>query len=122
MRILMIGEFSNSILLTVKKSIGPSAEYPDFRQELLNWINNTLAVLCDIGVGPKDGFLVTDETQTWADFVEPIPKWSTVITFVCSKAKLNFDPPVNGSSLQALKESVDEDEWRLNFRAEREGC
>lgn len=118
MRILM---FNESILLTVKKAIGPSAEYPDFRQELINWINTNLAELTDMGIGPEEGFMITDESQTWEDFVEPVPKWATVETYVCSKAKLRFDPPINGSTLQALKEGIEEDGWRLNFRAEREG-
>lgn len=112
--------FNNSILLSVQKDIGPSAEYEEFRQVIINHINTVIAELTQIGVGPSEGFYISDESSTWSDFVEPKPKWLPVITFVCNKVHLRFDPPNAGQALTALKETVEEDEWRISFTVESE--
>lgn len=118
MRILM---FYESILLTVMKAIGPSASYEDFRQEIINWINTAFAELRQIGVGPEEGFMITDEEAVWADFVEPVPRWAPVISYVSTKVKQRFDPPQAGTTSQAYEKILEEDVWRLSWEAEREG-
>lgn len=112
-----------NILTSVKKLIGISAECTDFDMDVILHVNSTFSVLTQLGVGPSEGFSISDDTTIWSDFIpaEDRNKFSMVKTYVFMKAKLVFDPPTNSATLQALKESIEEYEWRLNVAAESNG-
>ena len=111
-----------SILTSVKKLIGISAECTDFDMDVIIHINSTFSALTQLGVGPSEGFSISDDTAIWNDFIPTEDKrFAMVKTYVYMKAKLVFDPPTNSSVLKALEESIDEYEWRLNVAAESNG-
>lgn len=102
----------DSILTSIKQLLGPSAEDTHFDPDIIMHINTVLAILTQVGVGPKTGFAITDATATWSDFIGDDPRLSFVKTYVYLKVKLVFDPPLSSAVLQAMKESISELEWR----------
>lgn len=108
-----------SILTSIKKLLGIAEEYEHFDADLIVHINSVFLILTQIGVGPSDGFMITDSNAFWNDFIpDDIVKMQAVKTFVYLKVKLLFDPPSSSSLLESTKELIKEYEWRLNIAAE----
>jgi hypothetical protein len=103
-----------SILTSIKKLLGPSAEYEHFDPDIIMHINSALMVLTQIGVGPADGFVIEDETSLWTDFLPDGKNLEAVKTYVYLKVKIIFDPPLNASVLESYKQQIKEYESRLN--------
>lgn len=103
-----------SILTYVKKNIGLGEEPSHFDPDIISDINTVLATLTQIGVGPVEGFAISDSFATWSDFLPEEPKWNFVKTYVYLKVKLIFDPPQAQSLLTAIKEEIAEYEWRIS--------
>lgn len=110
----------DSILISVKKSIGPVEAYTPFDDEIIMHTNSVLMTLNQLGIGPKEGFVVHDNAETWSDFLGDVSeaKFEAVKTYVGLKVKLVFDPPSSSTHLQALQEQAAEYEWRLNTQRE----
>ena len=109
----------DSILTSVKKDIGGiTEEYTHFDDTIIRHINSAFVILWQAGVGPSKCFSIKDRYNTWDEFIQDNDELEAVKTYVSQKVKLLFDPPTNSTLLQALKESVSEFEWRLNFFAE----
>lgn len=111
-----------SILATIKKLIGPTAEYDHFDQDLINHINSTFMILTQLGVGPPEGFHIEDDTATWNDFLDDMSLYYGVKTYIYQKVRLIFDPPTNSAHINAIEKSIAEFEWRLNHAAEIEAA
>lgn len=108
-----------SILTSTKKLLGITEEYTHFDMDIIIHINSAFAILTQLGVGPSEGFSIENEYPIWSDFISSDDKqFQMVKTYVYMKVRLVFDPPTNSSHLQALKDAVDEYEWRLNVAAE----
>ena len=108
-----------SILSTIKKLLGASTDYDPFDKDIIVLINSALFTLCQIGVGPKTPFSISDGSETWTDFLgEDASKFEMVKSYIFVKTKIVFDPPVNSFTLSALKEEADMYEWRLNVMSE----
>lgn len=109
------------ILEDVKKLIGPSAIYDEFNTDLVTHINSTFAILNQLGVGPKEGFYITEDgEETWNDYFEDRcnnAQKLMVKSYMYLKVRLQFDPP-NGTVLEAFKEQIKEYEWRLKQSVE----
>lgn len=104
-----------SILQTIKRLIGPSMLSNEFDLDLVVHINSVLFDLMELGVGPKNGFHITGETETWDDFLgDDISKLEAVKTFIYLKVKMIFDPPTIGGVINAYEKLIKEYEWRLN--------
>lgn len=114
----------NSILASVKKINGISESDTTFDGDIILHTNTVFSVLCQLGVGPADGFSIEDESASWTDFIpESSPKYkklNDVKTYVGLRVKLLFDPPSGSAILEAMKEQVKELEWRINIEAETE--
>ena len=108
----------DSILTSVKKMLGIAEEYTHFDEDLIMHINSVFSVLTQIGVGPSEGFSISDSYATWNDFMEDNPKLASVKTYVYMKVRLIFDPPISSSVMEAMKNSISEFEWRLNVESE----
>lgn len=110
----------DSILTSIKKMLGIAEEYTHFDDDLIMHINSVFSILTQIGVGPAEGFSISDEHATWDDFLgdEPNPKLNGVKTYVYQKVRLIFDPPVSSAHSTALSESIKEFEWRLHLESE----
>ena len=59
----------DSILTSVKKMLGIPEEYEQFDMDIIMHINSVLMILTQLGVGPEEGFVITDKSTVWADFI-----------------------------------------------------
>lgn len=107
-----------SILLTIKKMIGPSIDYPAFETDLIVHINTALMVLNQIGIGPVEGFQITGEDETWHDLIGDAKNLDAVKTYIYLRVRMAFDPPTTGATTDAFKEMIKEYEWRLNVQVD----
>lgn len=104
----------DSILLTVKKGIGIDPSYEAFDPDIIMNINSVLFILTQEGIGPKEGFNITGQDETWEDFLgESNTKLSAVQSYVTLKTRLLFDPPQSGTLNEQITKLISELEWRL---------
>ena len=107
-----------SILTSIKKMLGITEEYIHFDTDIIICINSVFLNLTQLGVGPVDGFSISDDTSTWYDFIGDTKKFEAVKTYVYLKVKLLFDPPQSSGATEAIDRQIKELEWRLNVAAE----
>lgn len=109
----------DSILQSIKKMLGLDENYDAFDDDVMMHINSVLMILTQLGVGPKNGFSITGEEETWENYLgEDISKLSAVKTYVYLKVKTMFDPTSSSVVNEATKEMLKELEWRLNSEIE----
>lgn len=109
----------DSILNSIKKLIGMDPEYTQFDTDLIVYINSMFAILKQVGVGPENGFSISDDSATWDEYLPDYDKnFEFVKTYIQQRVKLVFDPPLTSSVLDAMKETIKELEWRLNIAGE----
>lgn len=112
-------EVSDSILNSVKKSLGIEPDYTDFDPDILMHINAAIMTLRQIGIGPVNGYTVTSSEQTFDDYLgEGSTETSMVRAYLFYKTKLGFDPPASTAVMEAIKEMIRETEWRLNIQVD----
>ena len=112
---------SNSILYSIKQMIGGVIADADeaFEIDLIIHINTALSILSQLGVGPKGGFSIEDDTATWSDFIGDNPLLSAIKSYVYIRTLLLFDPSrFNTGLINALETKAKELEWRLNVAVE----
>lgn len=109
----------DNILATTKRLAHLGEDYTEFDKDIIMYINSVFLVLKRIGVGPKEGFYISDGDSTWEDFI-PDNEFlrEAVKAYMGMKVRLKFDPPSSSAHLQALKENIAEYEWDLNNEAE----
>lgn len=114
-----------SILLTIRKLIGGDEDYSasdPFAFNIIIAINSALATLNQFKVG-VDGFTISDDSATWADFLGPTESangvtLNEVMSFVYLRVRKEFDPPTSSVLMQAINEQIDEIGWRLCTKME----
>ena len=104
----------DSILMTIRKLVCGNPYADHFDTDLLVHINACFSVLNQLGVGPENGFVVTDETQSWSSYIADNYRLNMVKTYVTLKVKKIFDPPLTSSVLEAMDKEISQLEWRLN--------
>lgn len=105
----------NSILDSVKEQLGLKF-VDEFDQDILIHINAAISTLTQIGVGPKEGFIVKDANDTYFDFLgEDHPAIPQVRLYLFYQTRLGFDPPQSAASIEILKSKSEEYEWRLRI-------
>ena len=109
-----------SILDSVKAMLGITPEQTHFDQDIIMHINSVFVILQQIGVGPKEGFTITDSSATWDEYITEDDDLDAVKTYMYLKVKLLFDPPLSSSVLEANKQLINELEWRLNVQVKEE--
>lgn len=110
----------DSILTSIKKMLGIDEEYDCFDTDIILHINSVLMILTQLGVGPSEGFIITDKTATWEDFLKDTKKLESVKSYVYLKVKLLFDPPLSSAVMDATNSLIRELEWRLNVAGEED--
>ena len=108
----------DSILASIKERIGVAEDDDSFDVDIIDLINSAFADLNDIGVGPSDGFSISDDKDIWDDFVEDVRILSSVKDFVYLTVKLTFDPPTQTSLLTSMENRLKKLEWRLNVKCD----
>lgn len=107
-----------SILTSVKKMLGISEEYTHFDADLIMHINSVFMILTQLGVGPAEGFQISDANSFWTDFVEEEGNLEAIKSYMYLKVKMIFDPPLSTSVIEAMNRMIGELEFRLNVSAE----
>lgn len=105
-----------SILSSIKHAIsGMSADDTFFDPDLILHINSVFSILRQLGCGPTEGYIITDETNDWDEFLQNEPqKLQLVKTYMALKVRQLFDPPQNGTIAAALTAQIAELEWRIS--------
>lgn len=109
---------ADSILNDTKKILGFEEDDTGFDLDIMTHINSALVTLEQIGIGPDGGFLIEDATATWDDFIEGDVRLNSVKTYLYLKVRLLFDPPATSFHLAAMKEQIEQIEWRLSVTRE----
>ena len=104
----------DSILMTIRKLVCGDPYADHFDTDLLVHINACFSILNQLGVGPENGFVVTDETQSWSSYIADNYILNMVKTYVTLKVRVIFDPPLTSSVLEAMNKEISQLEWRLN--------
>lgn len=104
----------DSILKTVKKSVGITETDTSFDPDILVYASSAMSNLNQLGIGPDAGIVVEDETTGWSSLGIPQNQLNMAKTFVCLKVRLAFDPPAFSFHIDAIKEQIAEQEGRLS--------
>ena len=111
----------SSILISIKKLLGITPECKDFDMDIIMHINTVFTILNQLGVGPSEGFMIENEKDEWSDFIdESYYNFNSIKSYIHLKVKLLFDPPASSTVMEAIKQVINELEWRLNVEAENE--
>jgi len=111
---------TDSILDSTKKTLNVPADYDNFDPDIIMHINSVFSTLNQLGVGPQEGFMITDDTAVWNTFLGGDPRLNNVKTYIYLRVRLLFDPPGTSFVLEAIKEQIKELEWRINAQREDE--
>lgn len=104
----------DSILLSVKKYLGIADDDNGFDMDILMSINTVFGILTQLGVGPKKGYAISDDSATWTDYLQNNALLEMVKTYMYLKVKMIFDAPTSGSVNSAHEQQIAELEWRIN--------
>lgn len=107
-----------SILNSVKKSLGIPEEETHFDPDILMAINGAMLSLLQIGVGNTVGFIVMDSSNTWTDFFGERTDLEAVKVYINTKVKYIFDPPTNQNVLKAMENLMEETIWRIRVQVD----
>ena len=107
-----------SILLTVKKSLGLAASYTAFDPDVIMHINSVMLDLNQLGLGPTGGFVITGEDELWTDLVGDRKDLVAVQSLTYLKVRLLFDPPQTSFVIDSINKQIEKFEWRLMIQAE----
>ena len=107
-----------SILTSIKKMLGITEEYKQFDPDIIMHINSVFMILNQLGVGPSEGFRISDEHAKWSDFISDDDNLDLVKSYMAMKVRLLFDPPQSSIVMEATNRMISEAEWRLNVATE----
>lgn len=103
-----------SILDTIKKSLGLEADYTPYDAEIVMHINSVFLSLQQLNVGSDRGFAIEGKEETWRAFFEgDDPNLNAVKTYIYLRVRLLFDPPGNSFAQESFNKQLKELEWRL---------
>lgn len=114
-----MAEIQNSILDDIKQLVG-AASYDTCDKDLIIYINTVLSVLTQLGIGPKNGFSISDNTTLWSDFIDDEEKFNMVKAYMSLRVRMLWDQPTNGTVSASIKDQLNELEWRLRVQGEME--
>lgn len=108
---------TDSILNSIKKLLNIEESNKDFDTELIININSVFMILGQLGLH-NETFRIEDSTTSWDEYLDESDDLDAVKSYIYLKVKLIFDPPLNSSVMEAIKEQIRELEWRLNLQVE----
>lgn len=109
---------SDSILESTKKVLGLPPEYTVFDSDIIMHINSVFTTLNQLGIGPEHGFAIEDSSTTWTSYLGTQLGYSPVKSYMALRVRLLFDPPATSFHITAIKEQIQEFEWRLSVQRE----
>lgn len=104
----------DSILETVKKTIGLMPDVDAFDDQIVMIINMAILTLVQIGV---PGMLtVTGPNETWSDYLKDRDDILALVkNFIWIKVRLVFAPPQNSTLTNSLNEQLEELTQRIHY-------
>jgi hypothetical protein len=109
----------DSILDSIKGLFGIAADVTHFDPDIIMGINTGIMTLTQLGVGPSEGFLISNSTAKWSDFIGDRKDIEGVKTYLFLNTKLTFDTPTNSYLVEAINRKMTELEWRLNVNVDK---
>ena len=110
-----------SILNTIKKLLGIDSDDDSFDVDIMAIVNSIIPALSQMGVGPKNGFIITSPEDEWEDYIKDSDiNLEGVKTYLYLRTKLIFDPPSNSTVIESFNKSISELEWRMMLAVETE--
>lgn len=109
---------TDSILTSIKESLGMTETYSAFDAQIVMHINSAFATMRQLGVGPTTAFTIQDKTKTWDEFIDGEEGIESVRSYIYVNVRLIFDPPQNSATLAAFQEMKRELEFRLMVASE----
>ena len=108
-----------SILDTIKKLIGVDVSDDSFDPDIIIDINSAIFTLSQMGIGPKNGFIVIDRTQKWSDYINSSTiSLEGIKSYIHLQTKIVFDQPTNSTVIDSIRRKIQELEWRLMLAVE----
>lgn len=108
---------TDSILDSMKLSLGIPVEDESFDVELVLHINTILEFLWQLGVARnkylKDSKTIKGKQETWTEIFESYKMVNMAKTYVHYKLKLIFDTPRSSYVITAYEEACKTLEWRM---------
>lgn len=98
--------------------LGIVEDYEQFDPDIIMHINSVFSILNQLGVGPKNGFIIEDKNSKWNEFIQDEKTLQLVKTYMFMKVKMMFDPPLSSAVIECYKLQISEYEWRLNVEAD----
>ena len=111
----------DSILKSVKKSLGLDESYKAFDHDVITHINTCFFTLNQLGIGPTEGFMIEDDSVRWIDFTDirlNMAAQNALQTYFYLKVRSYFDPPGTTHHITAMNEQIQELEHRLSTERE----
>lgn len=106
------------ILTLTKKALGIPEDHDSFDIELIMHINSVFADLTQLGIGPSSGYEIEDDTKKWSEFLGFDKRFNAAKSYMAHRVRMMFDMPTDYPTINAIKEMISRDEWRLNVARE----
>ena len=103
----------DSILVSVKSSLGIDETETGFDNDIIICINTVFGILNQLGIGTDDVFSINDKTTKWSEFIGNTNKYSMAKTYMNNRVRLMFDPPSTQNLIDAMNASISELESRM---------
>lgn len=111
-----------SILNSIKTVLGLDATFTAFDEDILMHINSVFSDLYQLGVGPAEGFFISDESTEWSEyFTDGVTDYwmNSVRSYIFLRVQLMFDvSSMTSYVIQAKERQIAQFEWRLNVARE----
>lgn len=103
----------NSILDSVKKTLGMDSEFTAFDLDVVLLTNSAFSSLQQLGVGGDTGFAIEDNTTLWSQYISELLYLGMVKHYIFLYVRLAFDPPGTSFALDAIHKQIDMLSWRI---------
>jgi hypothetical protein len=108
-----------SILDSIKKVLGFDPDFTDFDLDIIMHINAFFGTLQQLGAGPTEGFVISDNTKLWSDFSDNQMMRANVQSWMYLKVRMTFDPPATSFVIDSQTKMADEILWRISILSEQ---
>lgn len=109
---------ASSILNDIKKVLGVSEDDTSFDVDIILHINSVFSTVNQMGIGPDEGFVITDSSDDWEDFITDPILLGFLKSYFYLKVRMLFDPPTTSFLLEAFNKQIAEFEGRISFQRE----